>query len=146
MALQNTLEKFGYPKNLLYSSQYWHILLRPQQTTIGAMILICREEVTSYAEISESAIIDQHRMIQKIEPVLSKQFQQNKINYLMLMMVDPEVHFHCVPRYNGSRQWLGNEYEDAGWPALPDLRSSIELSGEHQAELIAILKTAFVSL
>jgi diadenosine tetraphosphate (Ap4A) HIT family hydrolase len=146
MALQDSLEKFGYPSGLLHSSPYWHVLLRPQQTTIGSMILICREEVTSYAEISEPAIIDQRRMIKAIEQALSNQFQQNKINYLMLMMVDPEVHFHCIPRYDSSRQWAGNDCVDAGWPALPDLGSSIDLAEASYAKLIETLKVEFASL
>jgi diadenosine tetraphosphate (Ap4A) HIT family hydrolase len=146
MALQDTLEKFGYPSGLLHSSPYWHILLRPQQTTIGAMILICREEVYSYAEISELAIIDQRHMVQAIEQVLSSRSQQNQINYLMLMMVDPEVHFHCIPRYGGNRQRLENDYADAGWPALPDLGSSIELPVQNQAKLIEVFKADFTAL
>jgi diadenosine tetraphosphate (Ap4A) HIT family hydrolase len=40
----------------------------------------------------------------------------SKINYLMLMMVDPHVHFHVLPRYEGDRSHGGIEVVDAGWP------------------------------
>ncbi len=41
----------------------------------------------------------------------------------MLMMVDPHVHFHVIPRYDGDRAWDGVEFADAGWPGPPDLKS-----------------------
>ena len=34
-------------------------------------------------------------------------FDHQKINYLALMMVDPHVHFHVIPRYSGSRELEG---------------------------------------
>jgi diadenosine tetraphosphate (Ap4A) HIT family hydrolase len=40
-----------------------------------------------------------------------------------LMMVDPHVHFHVLPRYAEARTFEGIEYPDKGWPGLPDLAS-----------------------
>ena len=37
----------------------------------------------------------------------------------MLMMVDPNVHFHVIPRYEGTRAWAGLDFPDAGWPGPP---------------------------
>ena len=53
--------------------------------------------------------------------VLSHLFQYDKLNYLMLMMVDPRVHFHVVPRYAEERHYRGMEFSDYGWPGAPDL-------------------------
>ena len=39
----------------------------------------------------------------EIEATLSAEVAYERINYLMLMMVDPNVHFHVFPRYEGSR-------------------------------------------
>ena len=39
----------------------------------------------------------------------------------MLMMVDPHVHFHVIPRYDGVRSWNGIAVTDHGWPKPPDL-------------------------
>jgi len=39
----------------------------------------------------------------EIESALGSFVQYQKLNYLMLMMVDPQVHFHVIPRYEGSR-------------------------------------------
>jgi len=41
------------------------------------------------------------------------------------MMVDPDVHFHVIPRYPGARSFMGADYCDAGWPGPPDLQSAV---------------------
>ena len=48
-------------------------------------------------------------------------FAYDKINYLMLMMVDPHVHFHVIPRYGECREIYGLEWVDRAWPKPPDL-------------------------
>ena len=58
------------------------------------------------------------------------QVDYEKINYLMLMMVDPNVHFHVIPRYEGGREWQGREFVDVGWPKVPDLGHAVALEGE----------------
>jgi diadenosine tetraphosphate (Ap4A) HIT family hydrolase len=45
----------------------------------------------------------------------------------MLMMVDPNVHFHVIPRYAGSRSLGGIAFADSGWPGPPDLKSAVAL-------------------
>jgi len=54
----------------------------------------------------------------------------------MLMMVDPHVHFHVVPRYSEPRRWNGLEIADRGWPGPPDLPSAIALSS-HQISALS---------
>jgi diadenosine tetraphosphate (Ap4A) HIT family hydrolase len=39
----------------------------------------------------------------------------------MLMMVDPDVHFHVIPRYAGQRRFADTVTRDAGWPGPPEL-------------------------
>ena len=53
----------------------------------------------------------------------------------MLMMVDPNVHFHVIPRYSEARHWSGIEFPDAGWPGAPQLGSAVALSAEQIAKL-----------
>jgi diadenosine tetraphosphate (Ap4A) HIT family hydrolase len=55
--------------------------------------------------------------------MLSEAIGYERINYLMLMMVDPHVHFHVFPRYEGARPFESASVEDKGWPGPPDLGS-----------------------
>ena len=61
----------------------------------------------------------------------------------MLMMVDRQVHFHVLPRYEGERTLAGVTVRDAGWPAVPQLGEAVALSAEQIAALVAELKPRF---
>ena len=43
-----------------------------------------------------------------LDTALAKTFAPDKLNYLMLMMVDPDVHFHVLPRYAAARAFAGS--------------------------------------
>ena len=61
----------------------------------------------------------------------------------MLMMVDPHVHFHVIPRYEGAREWGGVAFPDAGWPAVPQLGDAVKLEPAQREALVAELKALF---
>ncbi len=50
-----TMEKFGYPDTLIREYENWVVLLRPQQATLGALVLICKESVDALSSISVEA-------------------------------------------------------------------------------------------
>jgi len=138
-----TLKKFGYPDTLIKNYQHWQLLLRPNQVTLGSLILISKEKTHKYSEISTDAAIEQKAIIAEIEYCLKKRFDYSKINYLMLMMVDPEVHFHIIPRYEAPVEFCDKEFGDSDWPMPPNLGKSLELSGAYFEELIKTLQNDF---
>lgn len=121
------------------------MLLRPEQPTLGSLVLICKERVHHYADISAAAMSEQKKIIGEIETVLKHRFDYSKINYLMLMMVDPAVHFHIIPRYESPAEFCNREYPDQSWPAAPDLSLDLQLSGVYQQELLKTLITDFAA-
>lgn len=138
-----TAEKFGYPGTLVAEFEHWVVLLRPQQVTLGSLILLCRNEARRFGDITQPAATELKAATGRIEEVLSAAFGYDRINYLMLMMVDPDVHFHVIPRYQSSRSYQGTAFLDTAWPGPPNLAESNELSAERQAALIADLKARF---
>ena len=66
-----------------------------------------------------------------------------RINYLMLMMVDPDVHFHVIPRYDGSRSFGALAFADAGWPGPPALEPAVALDAAAIDSLVARLRDAW---
>lgn len=140
---QATLVKFDYPNSLVKSYQYWHVLLRPAQPTLGALILICKENVEQYSAISAGAAAEQMQVVADIERVLKERFNYSKINYLMLMMVDPAVHFHVIPRYESGVNFNGCEYLDNKWPTPPSLQDELQLSESVRVQLLQLLRNDF---
>ncbi len=116
-----TMKKFGYPGSVVADYTSWVVLLRPQQVTLGALVLVCKEAVTSFGALSPAAGAELVAVAQDAEHALGAAFGHDKINYLMLMMVDPDVHFHVLPRYSGARQCADQAFSDVAWPGPPRL-------------------------
>ena len=134
-----TARNFGYPHTLVAQTDYWLVLVRPKQPTYGSLVLICKESATAFAQLSGPAFADLAIAVAGIERVLGQVVAYEKINYLMLMMVDPDVHFHVIPRYAGTREQDGVVYVDAGWPGAPNLNAAVELSPQQTQDLVRAL-------
>lgn len=124
--MNETIRKFGYPATLLHAFGHWLVLVRPQQVTLGSLVLAAKSEATAWADLEAAAFSELGPAITAIEGALRGEFGAEKMNYLMLMMADPHVHFHVIPRYSKTRELAGRSIDDAGWPGLPDLGSAIE--------------------
>ena len=138
-----TEAKFGDPVTRIAQTDCWTVLLRPKQPTFGSLVLICREPVQAFAEVSAQGYAELRGIIGKVEAVLRGFVAYERINYLMLMMVDPDVHFHVIPRYNGSRNFGALAFADAGWPGPPALEPAVALDTAAIDSLVARLRDAW---
>jgi diadenosine tetraphosphate (Ap4A) HIT family hydrolase len=138
-----TMRKFGYPQTLVRELRHWAVLVRPAQVTLGSLVLAATGEETRYGDLPAEAFAEQGEAVRAIEQALAEFTGFERINYLMLMMVDPHVHFHVIPRYLGSREWGGLEFEDAGWPGAPQLQQARKLEPDQADALRKALKPLF---
>jgi diadenosine tetraphosphate (Ap4A) HIT family hydrolase len=138
-----TIEKFGWPASLVREFEHWLVLVRPAQVTLGSLVLAAKSDATAYGELPPAAFTEQADVVAAIEQALRDFSAYERINYLMLMMVDPNVHFHVIPRYSGTRRFDGIEFPDAGWPGPPQLGSAIALSPEHLRNMTERLRANF---
>jgi diadenosine tetraphosphate (Ap4A) HIT family hydrolase len=132
-----TARKFGYPDTLVAETAHWLVLVRPQQPTFGSLVLVCKDEASAFSDLGAQAFTDLKRAVDGVETLLRHTVAYERINYLMLMMVDPDVHFHVLPRYEGTREHDGRVFTDAGWPGAPALASHVALS-EEEAKGLAV--------
>jgi len=138
-----TLVKFGLPANLIADYKHWVVLLRPAQVTLGSLVLGAKGDWTSFSQIPPQAFAELAHVTHCLETGLRNFTAYDKINYLMLMMVDPHVHFHVIPRYSKTRLWNDIEFEDAGWPAVPRLDCAIKLDAEQVSVLVTEISAIF---
>ena len=138
-----TIEKFGYPATLVREFEHWVVLLRPAQVTLGSLVLAAKSDATAYGALPREAFAEQADIVAAVERALSAFTSYERINYLMLMMVDPNVHFHVIPRYSEPRCWNGVEFPDAGWPGPPQLGAAITLAPDQVAAMAAELISNF---
>jgi len=116
-----TAVRFGYPATLIREYDHWLVLLRESQVTLGSLVLCAKSEVTEFSALPAPAFAEMGTVVREIEDTLKAAFAYDRINYLMLMMVDPNVHFHVIPRYAKARSACGLTIADPGWPAAPQL-------------------------
>lgn len=143
--MNTTLEKFDYPDSIIKSYQYWSVLLRPQQATLGAIILGSNDQSEQFSDLSAAAMAELSIITKHIETGLSTCFNYDKINYLMLMMVDPHVHFHVLPRYEKPREFDSVVAIDPAWPGPPDLGQRVEFTQQQHAMLLNYLRKKWVA-
>lgn len=135
-----TIERFGYPATLIHDYHHWVLLLRPAQPTLGSLVLAAKSDATAFGALPAAAHAELAIVTAEIEATLTRAIAYQKINYLMLMMVDPHVHFHVIPRYEGEREFDGVSVTDAGWAGAPALGQAVTLTSDQIAALSDWLK------
>merc|ERR1711865_168223 len=138
--VHSTMRTFGHPGTVVKEYGYWVVVVRPDQPTLGSLVLICKEAGRSFGDISAEAFAEQKQVISDIESVLKQPpFGYRFINYLMLMMQDPHVHYHVVPRYFKDKTFKGGTFPDK--PGPPDLSVKAKLGPNTLQQLTDTLKS-----
>lgn len=136
--VNQTMTTFGYPETLVHEYDRWVVLVRDSQVTMGSLVLICKEDAEAFADISAEAFLEQKQAVSDIEATLKAEpFGAVKMNYLMLMMKDPQVHYHVFPRPLEEKTFDGVTFSDP--PGPPDVTAAAELGDETLTKLKQIL-------
>jgi diadenosine tetraphosphate (Ap4A) HIT family hydrolase len=138
--MNETIAKFGHPATLIRDYRHWVVLLRPSQPTLGSLVLAAKSDAAAFGALPEGAHAELAAITADIEAALARAVRYERINYLMLMMVDPHVHFHVIPRYEGTRERDGVDLPDRGWPRPPELGAAVALDADQIADWAAWLK------
>ena len=138
-----TMVKFGYPANLVREYAHWVVLLRPAQPTLGSLVLAAKSDVAAFGALPPAAFTELATVIADVEAGLRAAVDNQKINYLMLMMVDPHVHCHAIPRYEGERTAGGVTIADAAWGQPPALANGYLLDEAERDAVLAVVKAAW---
>tara|TARA_B110000495_G_C23013929_1_gene600115 strand:+ start:114 stop:983 length:870 start_codon:yes stop_codon:yes gene_type:complete len=139
----NTLIKFGYPKTVIKKYFHWVLLLRIEQYTIGSLVLVHKKSKEQFSKVCIEAFNEYHQIIKEVEHHLSNLFDYDKINYMMLMMKDPNIHFHIIPRYKKSKKFMGKNFIDPDWPNMPTLINHNLLNSNMFDSIKSILRDEF---
>ena len=138
--MNDTFDKFGWPDTRIAELEHWGVMLRPAQPALGSLVLACKQNVEAFGDVDADGMRELGETVKRIEAMLKQAVDYEKINYLMLMMVDPDVHFHVIPRYQGMRTLCGVERGDAGWPGPPALGDALELTADQRGQFVTALR------
>lgn len=129
-ALNILYKTYKVKEYLIKDYKHWIWSIRPAQCTLGASIVCMKRQVPTFSNANEEEMAELAIVAKDVESVLKGVFQFQKINWLALMMVDQQVHFHVVPRYSTKKEFAGVTWEDTGWPRLAVLVGQYVLGGE----------------
>ena len=105
-------KKFKTKELLIHETEHWVWYLRPVQATLGAGVLSLKRECPVFSELNQEEFCDLNNIIKVIEKTLKQTFKYDIMNYLMLMMVDNQVHYHVIPRYEINKDFAGTSWKD----------------------------------
>lgn len=129
--IKDIIEKFNKQKNYIFEYQSWLLLYRDKQVTPGSLVLIYSErDEDSLGGVSSQAFSHLPKFINAIEKSIRKIYKAEKFNYLALMMVDPQPHFHIFPRYSKPVKFEGKEYLDMDWPMPVSIQRDLKINSE----------------
>jgi len=115
-------EKFMIDQLGLLDDGEWTLLVRPGQLTLGCMVLSSTRGIKDFSGIAASSGSNFITMLAKAETVAKTLYGAVRINAVCLMMQDPVIHFHIIPRYDQLIERYGIIWRDEDWPAPPVFR------------------------
>lgn len=119
-------EKFKIDTLELLDFKYWVVSVRPKQITVGSLILSLKRDCHNVGDLYKKETEELAIVFSEIENLLGIAFSFDKINYLALMMIDEQVHFHIVPRYEKRVKLFDKSYQDKSWPGAVNVEGVIE--------------------
>jgi diadenosine tetraphosphate (Ap4A) HIT family hydrolase len=134
--------KFRVDELLVARNEAWSWSVRPGQVTLGSGMLSLNRHAARFSAVTAAEMAALAEIVGSLEHALRSAFDYQAINYLMLMMVDHQVHFHVIPRYDGRRHFAGLEWLDRGWPALPPMTAPQH--GDHPG-ILALIRQELAS-
>ncbi|SFX08933.1 hypothetical protein [Marinospirillum alkaliphilum] len=121
-ALKVFQEKFRVHELSIAETPGWILSVRPQQLTLGSMVLSVQTEAKSFAELTACQCQEMGQLLAHAEQLVKERLDAVRINVLCLMMQDPLLHFHVFPRYAEPLQFAGQVWQDEDWPGPPLIR------------------------
>ena len=86
--LNKTIKKFGYPEYLIKDYEFWILLLRPEQITVGSMVIIHKHEIFNFSSLENRAHGELLQVYTDVESIAYSVLKAEKVNFLTLMIVD----------------------------------------------------------
>ena len=137
---------------VLLESDYWTVVLSPEQYYLGRSIVLLKRECPSLSELSGEEWDDMHSLIKRFETGVRDAFGAEVFNWCCLMNnafredpPHPFVHFHVRPRYRNPFEIGGEIFTDEHFGSHYELarRESRNVSPEVLQEILRSLRQTF---
>lgn len=114
-------KKFKINELTIAEGEFWALSVRPAQITFGSLVLSAKFPALSFDELPQETAPEFLHWLKVYERIAKAKFGAERLNVICLMMVDPFVHFHVIPRFASDLQIAGSLWFDKNYPAPPDM-------------------------
>lgn len=114
--------------NLIAFSRFWKILLHPNQSGFGNLLIVCLRHAPRISDLTASEVSDFHETYSLVEQAIEAGFGAALLNLscernwafrdrnpeppLSNGRPNPHVHWHVTPRYRQAIRFEGIEWDD----------------------------------
>lgn len=119
------MEAFHPDSTLIKEFDYWVILVRENQLTLGDCYFVLKRQIPTFSETTAEEMAELSIAMKWYEDKCRTLYGAEKFNYIAAMMRDNFVHFHAFPRYSKPVERFGKEWIDERWPGLVRFGPSI---------------------
>jgi diadenosine tetraphosphate (Ap4A) HIT family hydrolase len=112
------LKEYNYG-DLITETEYWVILLAPDQRNLGTCVIALKRFEWDLAGLNDGEWQEFSKIVEKLEYALKAAFNSTMFNWGCLMNSsylkdppDPHVHWHMIPRYKEKTEFAGLIFED----------------------------------
>ena len=131
------------PTRMIAESERWAICLNSDQTLLGRCYLLLKRPETEVTALSDAELSELWAVVRKVKQVLGELWAPTHYNYAFLMNVDPQVHFHVIPRYNERIEFAGGTFTDGAFGDHYRVGVSRTLDDDGYAAIISSMRTRF---
>ncbi len=109
-------------------TKHWKIVYVPNQAYLGRTVITSQRHFGTYEEMTDEEADEYRGILREFLPAVQKTFNVTHFNvaYLMNMAYNaqkpepafkdgkpnPHFHWHVIPRYDGTREFNGEHFED----------------------------------
>jgi len=98
---------------------HWTLLVNYMQPTLGSSLVVLNRHVSRLSDVRLYEMVDYWNITQFLEEALTKSFNPERINHLMLANAVNHVHYHVVPRYRQTQIFAGQSFRDENYGSTP---------------------------
>ena len=103
---------------------HWTLLVNYMQPTLGSSLVVLNRHVSRLSDVRLYEMVDYWNITQFLEEALTKSFNPERINHLMLANAVNHVHYHVVPQYQEPRWFGGMTFTNKKFGHIPILTKS----------------------
>jgi diadenosine tetraphosphate (Ap4A) HIT family hydrolase len=106
----------------IFETDHWKVILLEEQRLLGRSVVVLKRPCGDVAELDMQEIADLFMVMRKMQFLIAKTFGARMFNWACNMNnayqedpPKPQMHWHCLPRYDRSVSFAGEIFEDANF-------------------------------